>query len=136
MSPNKFPLRHSFLPQQNYPRQNFNKSPKRKIIDKCKIGNHNCDPQTQICRRTDNDFICINIEEIENYDRLHPYVDDYLTTMSPNYFDNRKLRTADIICSSGFELNKETNECLDINECETGTHNCTIDYRCDNKIGM
>ena len=115
---------------------------KRKI-DKCKIGNHNCD-ETQTCRKTENDFVCVSNRDLEEYDRLHPNSDDYqqvpTTTMSPSAPLENRLRNADAIqsnkiCSNGFKLNTETNNCDDINECELGLHNCTIEYRCDNKIG-
>ena len=90
---------------------------KRKI-DKCKIGNHNCD-ETQTCRKTENDFVCVSNRDLEEYDRLHPNSDDYQQVPTNK------------VCSNGFKLNN----CDDINECELGLHNCTIEYRCDNKIG-
>lgn len=106
----------------------LNKIQRRKPIDKCKIGNHNCDQKTQKCRPKENDFVCIDNQNLEEYDKLHPYVDDYQSsTILP---DIRKTN-----CPIGYQFNSDTNQCQDINECETGLHNCTTNFRCDNKIG-
>lgn len=161
------PFMHSNQLTNHYPRTQFNQPQqvlprfrqpssnsafsKRKLIDRCKIGNHNCD-LTQTCRKAGDNFLCINNQELEEYDRLHPYSDDYqpITTTQLPFFDNNKLRKAELLdqflpdeliynpkkqCEPGFQFNSITNECEDIDECASGTHNCTINYRCDNKIG-
>ena len=104
---------------------------KRKLIDKCAIGNHNCETQTQTCRRTENDFVCVNNQDLAQYDRMNPhnFEDNLLTTTT------QPQGTAVFQCPLGFEFNADSGVCADINECETGAHNCSSDYRCDNKIG-
>ena len=37
----------------------------------------------------------------------------------------------------GYRKNSDTNQCQDINECATGSHNCNEEsQRCDNTLGM
>ena len=40
-----------------------------------------------------------------------------------------------IICKSGFALNTTFNECMDIDECQTGEHKCTFSEKCKNNEG-
>lgn len=137
--PNRFaPLNYNPRARNSPVRNNMLRVSKRKLIDKCAIGNHNCETQTQTCRRTENDFVCVNNEDLAQYDRVNQYsFDDNFpaTTTVPPAPDRPLGAPAELLCPPGFEFNIDTNVCADINECETGAHNCSLDYRCDNKIG-
>lgn len=138
--PNRFPPINFPNPgvRNNPVRNNGIRVSKRKLIDKCAIGNHNCETQTQTCRRTENDFVCVDNQDLEQYDRMnqHNFDESFIvttTTVPPT--SDRSVGSPEILCPPGFEFNIDTNVCADINECETGAHNCSSDYRCDNKIG-
>nr|XP_027216674.1 fibrillin-2-like isoform X4 [Penaeus vannamei] len=38
-------------------------------------------------------------------------------------------------CREGFQRSSSTGECIDLNECQLGLHNCETTQRCDNTIG-
>ena len=77
-------------------------------VDECSDNLHNCS-SNQICENTEGSFECTEA--------------------------NADLDSV-IKCPRGYSLDPLTNQCLDINECATGTHNCNEEsQRCDNTLG-
>ncbi len=77
-------------------------------INECKTGNHSCDLTTHDCINSDGSFSCA------------PKV---------------RSRTLSESCRSGFRRNRLSNECEDVNECETLYRLCLSGQTCQNTIG-
>jgi hypothetical protein len=77
-------------------------------IDECRIGQHSCNLATHDCINTDGSFTCAPI-----------------------------VRSGILIdsCRSGFRRNRWSNECEDVNECETQDRPCRRGQTCQNTIG-
>ncbi|KAK7789041.1 hypothetical protein R5R35_010542 [Gryllus longicercus] len=79
-----------------------------KDVDECSEGLHACDTSEK----------CVN--EIGHY-RCDPTKPPYVNMLKPNVLDNQQG------CPSGFSYSSDRKTCLDINECLTNLHNCSVE---------
>ncbi|XP_077868960.1 cysteine-rich with EGF-like domain protein 2-A, partial [Saccoglossus kowalevskii] len=75
-----------------------------------------------------NDTVCVPINECTtDIDAYIEYCDDDCVDITPGY---------DCTCHYGYLLNDDLRTCSDLDECETGTHNCSQESElCVNEIG-
>lgn len=76
-------------------------------IDECEEKFHNCNPVTQICVNTQGSFEC----------------------------QNRHRAPTQASCPVGFQLDSDSQTCVDINECADGQFRCTQGEECINTQG-
>ncbi len=127
-------------------------------IDECADGTDNCNRSTQSCKNLSGSFTCITIENecppgfTHDPDVAQECVDINECTTG-NHSCN--LKTHDCInsngsfscapkvrnltstesCRSGFRRNRKTNECEDVNECESVYRVCPRGQTCQNTNG-
>jgi fibulin 1/2 len=77
-------------------------------INECKTGTHSCNLTTHECINSNGSFSCVS---------------------------KVRSRASSESCRSGFRRNRLSNECEDVNECETIYGLCLIGQTCQNTIG-
>ncbi|KAK9889438.1 hypothetical protein WA026_004707 [Henosepilachna vigintioctopunctata] len=85
-------------------------------------------------RKTTYTYATTNIYTTPSYappkpEPTYPYLPPRTTTARPNYYPTP------ITCTRGFTLAPDRRTCVDINECQLGTHTCVETQRCDNTLG-
>ncbi|RWS30180.1 hypothetical protein B4U80_04230 [Leptotrombidium deliense] len=112
-------------------------------IDECIRKEHNCVRRKEACVNVIGSYRCV---------QLKPCPAGYIYSLqSQSCEDDNECEEQDVcqkyqkcentvgsfncVCDIGFKLDRLTNECVDINECQINTHNCESNRRCDNTIG-
>ncbi|XP_029851567.2 fibulin-1 isoform X2 [Ixodes scapularis] len=129
--------------------------------DECLMGVHNCQPGF-VCRNTEGSFRC-DRDSCPGGSKLLPdgscealncsagmKTDIFGKCVDINECHNRSLcgryhRCINTVgsyqceslltCSAGYEPNQKGNQCLDVDECALGTHDCKSDQNCHNTPG-
>ncbi|KAL7646898.1 UNVERIFIED_CONTAM: hypothetical protein RMT77_002155 [Armadillidium vulgare] len=97
-------------------------------VNECVLNLHVCNPITEICVNTIGSYFCENLSGNEVYQAtpLSILPISKVTTSTPLVQE----------CPNGFGFDLNTTKCLDINECVSGLHNCTLStHRCINTLG-
>nr|CAD7410871.1 unnamed protein product [Timema poppensis] len=121
-------------------------------IDECQEGIDNCIKKTNICKNTDGGFVCealpqclpgfkLNSNKCEDIDEcaenLHRCNTNSQLCVNTvgSYHCRTSYRPPQRHCARGFQIDQQTNVCVDVNECERGEYYCRDEEECVNSPG-
>uniref|UniRef100_A0A6A7G299 Fibrillin-2-like isoform X4 n=2 Tax=Hirondellea gigas TaxID=1518452 RepID=A0A6A7G299_9CRUS len=102
-------------------------------IDECTAGLHNCVRGFQVCKNEPGSFRCQRSRPRFGGHSSTRIDSDGLDSYAAAGFSNGSTVQE---CPIGFSYDFKTSQCLDIDECQGGVHNCTAGLeRCINTLG-
>ncbi|GAB6029259.1 hypothetical protein CHUAL_005025 [Chamberlinius hualienensis] len=119
-------------------------------VDECAENLHNCKQDVERCVNTRGSYRCLPYNNIRTQQPQHNYITTttprtttITTTSAPrttattttSYPTRQTVNYDTQYCQPGYRFNFEQRMCVDINECQQGSHTCQASQRCDNTIG-